>query len=191
MKIIRNYTDYEKYINHQKEKSLHPRRIKSWLNEQWQPKVEMFTEHFKRNKIYLKTNGMALGICARTGQEIQALNDLGMDAVGVDIVPHPPLVKYGDAHDLPFQKETFNFVFSNSLDHSIYPNLFISEMIRVLKKGGFGMLHLQITDKVDKFAENIITSDKSILFLLTDTQIMQNREIKDICYHREIIFKKL
>jgi len=191
MKILRNYTEYKKYIDHQKEKSLNLDRIDKWLNEDWQPKVDMFTEHFKRNKKYLKTNGDALGICARTGQEIEALNNLKMVAVGIDIVPHPPLVKYGDAHELPFENDTFDFVFSNSLDHSIYPNLFISEMIRVLKIGAYGMLHLQITDKVDNYAENIITSDEPILFLLTDTQIMENRAIKDICYHREIIFKKL
>jgi len=123
----------------------------------------MFLNHFKRNKSYLTEGGRALGICARTGQEIKALNQLGMDAIGIDIVAYPPLVVFGDAHKLPFKAKQFDFVFSNSLDHSIYPRLFINEMLRVLKTNGYGMLHLQITDKVDEYAENIILDEKAVI----------------------------
>lgn len=189
MQIIRDYDSYQKYINHQKEKSLNGGRIEKWLNQDWGPKVEMFRNHFKRNKKYLK--GKALGVCARTGQEIKALNELGLDAIGVDIVPYPPLVILGDAHRLPFEDKTFDFVFSNSLDHSIYPVLFLGEMRRVLKVGGYGMLHLQITSEVDNYAENIILDDKPVIDILIRCKIVENREIKDICYNREIIFKKL
>ena len=188
MQIIRQYNNYGEYLNHQKEKSLNTDRVKKWLKEDWHPKVEMFINHFKRNIDYLTKNGKALGVCARTGQEIKALNELKMDAIGIDIVPYPPLVIYGDAHKLPFEDNHFDFVFSNSLDHSIYPELFLSEMLRVLKPNGYGMLHLQITNEVDLYAENIILNDKSVTDLLTN--IVENREIKDICYNREIIFKK-
>ena len=187
MRIIRKYKDYQKYLAHQKEKSLNTARVDKWLNEEWQPKVDMFTEHFKRNKEYIK--GKALGICARTGQEIEALNKLGVDAIGVDIVPYPPLVIMGDAHSLPFKQETFDFVFSNSFDHSIYPELFLSEMVRVLKHGRYGMLHLQVTDEVDAYAENIVLDTKSVIDLLK-AKIIKDIEINDICYNREIIFKK-
>ena len=185
--MIRKYDKYQDYLNHQKEKSLNNQRIKSWLNEQWLPKVEMFTNHFKRNIAYLN-GGKALGICARTGQEIYALNQLGMDAIGVDIVEHHPLVIYGDMHNLPFKDNTFDFVFSNSFDHSIYPDVFINEMKRVLKPNGYGMLHLQLTDEVDAYAENIILDEKEVIMLL-DCEIVKNIEIEDICYNREIIFK--
>ena len=150
----------------------------------------MFYNHFKRNEKYLTEKGMALGVCARTGQEIEALKQLGMDAIGVDIVPYPPLVILGDAHNLPFEDNTFDFVFSNSLDHSIYPVLFLGEMRRVLKKGGYGMLHLQITNEVDGYAENILLDDKPVIELLSNVEIIKNKELKDICYHREIVFKK-
>ena len=190
MLIIRNYSDYQTYLDHQKEKSLNGERIEKWLNEDWEPKVEMFLNHFKRNINYLN-GGKALGICARTGQEIEALNELGMDAIGIDIVAYPPLVIFGDAHKLPFKDNQFDFVFSNSIDHSIYPRLFLNEMLRVLKTNGYGMLHLQITDKVDEYAENIILNEKSVTDLLTHQKIVENREIKDICYNREIVFKKL
>lgn len=190
MKIIRDYNNYHDYLTHQKEKSLHPKRIEKWLNELWEPKVKMFINHFKRNEDYLTDGGKALGVCARTGQEIKALNQLGMEAIGIDIVPHPPLVIYADAHNLPFKDNHFDFVFSNSLDHSIYPKLFLNEMLRVLKTGGYGMLHLQITGQVDNYAENIILNDKSVTDILSRQKIVENREIEDITYNHEIVFKK-
>ena len=189
MIMLRKYDKYQDYLNHQKEKSLNKQRISNWLNEQWQPKIDMFFNHFRRNRKYLKRDGKALGICARTGQEIVALYKLGMNAVGVDIVPYPPLVVLGDAHSLPFKQEVFDFVFSNSFDHSIYPELFLSEMLRVLKYGGYGMLHLQLTEDVDIYAENIVLDEQEVIDLL-NCEILVNRKIKDICYNREIIFKK-
>jgi len=189
MIMIRKYNKYQDYIKHQKEKSLNTARISQWINEQWQPKVDMFLKHFKRNKKYLKRGGKALGVCARTGQEIVALYQLGMNAVGIDFVPYPPLVILGDAHSLPFKQEHFDFVFSNSFDHSIYPVLFLGEMRRVLKVGGYGMLHLQLTREVDIYAENIITDEQEVIDLL-NCEIIVNRKIKDICYNREIIFRK-
>ena len=186
MKIIRKYNDYQKYLDHQKEKSLNPKRIETWFKE-WEPKVQMFTDHFQRNKKYL--GGKALGICARTGQEIEAMKILGMDAIGIDIVEYPPLVLEGDAHEIPFPTNTFDFVFSNSLDHSCMPNIFLSEMKRVLKVGGYGLLHLQLTNDVDEFAENIITDTDSVIKLL-NCEIVENRNINDICYNKEIVFQK-
>lgn len=184
MLIIREYSDYNDYLNHQKEKTLI--RQKQLLRE-WESKIMMFIGHFDRNKTYIK--GRALGVCARTGQEVEALNRMGCDAIGVDIVPHPPLVIKGDAHKLPFNDNEFDFVFSNSLDHSIYPEVFLSEIKRVLKPGGYGMLHLQLTKDVDIYAENIILNHKEVVNLL-DAEIVEARDIEDICYNKEIIFKK-
>lgn len=185
MQVIRNYKNYDDYLSHQKEKTLNTNRRKKWLGVEWQPKIDMFLEHFYRNKDYIK--GYALCVCARTGQEVEALIQMDCDAIGIDIVPYKPLVIYGDAHEIPFKDETFDFVFSNSFDHSIYPELFLSEMQRVLKKDGYGMLHLQLTKEVDIYAENILTKEKNVTDLL---KVVKNIEIKDICYNREIIFKK-
>ena len=70
---------------------------------------------------------------ARTGQEVVALNEIGMEAKGIDIVPQEPYVIKGDIHDAPFVDDTFDFVFTNIVDHSIYPQKFMSEIERVLK----------------------------------------------------------
>ena len=190
MKVTREYEDYQLYLDHQKEKSEDPKRVRKWLNEEWNQKIKMFTRIFERNKEYLTDGGKALGICARTGQEIVALNNLGMDAIGVDIAPHPPLVIEGDAHELPFEDHVFDFVFSNSFDHSIMPEKFLSEMQRVLKPGGYGLLHLQLTKKVDNYAENIIVSEDPVISLLTDSTICKNKDIKGECYNKGIVFRK-
>lgn len=190
MKVLRDYKNYEDYIRHQKEKSLDPKRVEKWLNEEWTPKVKMFKEIFDSNKEYLKKDGKALGICARTGQEIVALQELGMDAIGIDIAPHPPLVVQGDAHDLSFEDGEFDFVFSNSFDHSIYPDKFLSEMQRVLKSGGYGLLHLQLTKNVDNYAENVIVEDNGVVDLLNNSEVVKRENIKGACYNREIVFRK-
>ena len=190
MKIVREYSSYEDYIDHQKEKSLDSKRVKKWLNEEWDQKIRMFTKIFKRNKEFLTDGGKALGICARTGQEIVALKNLGMDSIGVDIAPHPPLVIQGDAHDLPFEDNEFDFVFSNSFDHSIYPDKFLSEMQRVLKPNGFGLLHLQLTESVDNYAENIIVDSSSVKDLLKDSTVVKEEKLRRSCYNREIVFRK-
>ena len=190
MEVIRSYENYGDYLLHQKEKSLDPKRVNKWLSEEWEPKVKMFKAVFSRNKQYLKINGKALGICARTGQEILALQELGMDAIGVDIAPHPPLVIQGDAHDLPFEDSIFDFVFSNSFDHSIYPDKFLSEMQRVLKSGGYGILHLQLTKNVDNYAENIILDDSPVIELLKFSEVIKREKLSDSCYNREIVFIK-
>jgi len=190
MNVSREYEDYQRYLDHQKEKSEDPKRVKKWLNEEWNQKIDMFTKIFKKNEEYLTDGGKALGVCARTGQEVVALNNLGMDAIGIDIAPHPPLVIEGDAHNIPFEDDEFDFVFSNSFDHSIYPDKFVSEMERVLKPGGYGLLHLQLTKKVDNYAENIITSEAPVIALLTNSIICKNEDLKRQCYNKEIVFRK-
>ena len=191
MKVLRKYDKYKDYIAHQKVKSTNKDWRRRWLTSEWDSKVQMFYSHFKRVKKYLKPQGRALGICARTGQEIEALNRLGMYAIGVDIVPQPPLVELGDAHHLPHNCNTFDFVFSNSLDHSIYPEVFLNEMRRVLKTTGFGMLHLQLTEEVDAYAENIVVDPDTVIEKMNNVKIYESRPLEDKTYNWEIIFKKL
>ena len=60
------YDNYQKYVDHQKEKTTDPERIEKWMNEEWNIKYEGFKEVFVRNKSFLidKTNAICLG--ART-----------------------------------------------------------------------------------------------------------------------------
>ena len=110
-----------------------------------------------------------------------------MDAIGIDIVAYPPLVIEGDAHSIPFENNEFDFVFSNSFDHSITPDIFLGEIKRVLKPDGVGMLHLQLTEEVDVYAENIITNPWEIAKKVGYAGIFK---LEDDIYNCEIIFQK-
>lgn len=142
MKVIRDYKSYSEYIKHQKEKTIDPVRRKKWLDEEWAPKLQAFKECFKQVLGEDLLAKRCLGICARAGQEIQAFRDLGADAIGIDLVPCPPLVLFGDMHGIPFPDNEFDIVYSNSFDHSLYPEKFLSEIQRVVKPGGLVLLHL-------------------------------------------------
>jgi len=152
MKKVRSYKNYDKYLDHQKEKTLDPLRRKKWQNEEWQLKIDGFKKSLYPHQKYINKS-KALCIGARTGQEVVALNQMGAEAIGIDICPCLPHVIKGDMHDLPFEDETFDFVFSNVLDHSLYPKKKISEIERVLKKGGKSVLHLQVNIPSDIYTE--------------------------------------
>ena len=97
---------------------------------------------------YVSKESKTLTVGARVGNEIQALLDLGIkDSIGIDIVPHPPLVIEGDMHDMPFEKNSFDFIFSNIIDHSKYPQKFANEVNRVLKPGGTACLHIDLKNQ--------------------------------------------
>ena len=193
MKSIRKYKKYEDYLDHQKEKSLDPARIKKWTNEEWDEKIVMFSSLFKRHKSFLKEGDRALCLCARTGQEVVALQNMGMDAIGVDLVAYPPLVIEADIHNLPFEDNDFDFVFSNSLDHSLYPDKFLSEMQRILKSGGHGLLHLQLIANPDKYAENILLNAEPVIQKLTNAEVVISRSLQGVpyaTYQWELLFRK-
>jgi len=184
IRIVREYISYSEYLGHQKTKTLDPIRRRKWLAEEWNLKLKTFRNCF------IKTFGenlfgkRCLGICARTGQEIQAFRDLGADAIGIDIVPCEPLVIEGDMHNIPFSDNSFDIVFSNSIDHSLYPEEFAKEVRRVLKPNGLVLLHLilhQIPYNQRKQDYNICDVDdsKSMIKLFGDAKILKD---KACCY---------
>jgi ubiquinone/menaquinone biosynthesis C-methylase UbiE len=96
-------------------------------------------------------------IGARTGQEVVALHEMGLEnVIGIDIVPHEPLVVVGDMHNLEYEDNSFDFVHTNVLDHSIDPKKLISEVERVLRPGGIFFLQVQVGLNQDEFTEFVI-----------------------------------
>jgi SAM-dependent methyltransferase len=195
----REYKDYDSYLSHQKEKTLDPIRRKKWLNEQWEEKYEYFKSEYSYvfNKLGFKAEGRGLGLGARTGQEVQAMLDLGLDgSIGVDLVPCEPLVIEADIHNLPFDSNEFTFSFTNIYDHSLYPDKFLSEIIRVLKPDGLGILHLQVGMVTDDYGVVDITSTGTIEKkikkyggdLLIQEEITNGRDVIDMT--TRIVFKK-
>jgi len=179
MKLLKEYEKYDDYLEHQKEKTLDPVRRKKWLGEEWDLKLNGFSYIFGNTCQNILEEGMnALCIGARTGQEVVALKNLGIDAIGIDLVECPPHVVFGDMHDLSYDDNSFDFVFTNVFDHSLFPEKLISEVERVLKVGGYFLLQMQVHQEIDDYAENEIDSvDTDIAPLFKHSQIIVSRNI--------------
>ena len=186
------YDDYQKYLDHQKEKTTDPERIKKWLNEEWNIKYEGFKEVFFRNKSFLieKTDAICLG--ARTGQEVKALRYMGIDAIGIDLIAFPPYTIKGDIHNLEQKDSSYDFVFTNIFDHSLYPKKFCYEMERICKSSGIIMVHIQLGKTGDKYSENIINSPDFIINNFKNSNVCQSKSINNSFdgMNWELIFKK-
>jgi SAM-dependent methyltransferase len=180
LKLLHTYNEYEQYLTHQKKKTEDPVRREKWLTQEWDLKLDGFKTIFSnllRNSV-LEKNQRALCIGARTGQEIVALRKLGLEASGIDIVPHEDLVLEGDMHDLQYEDSSFDFVFSNVFDHSLYPEKMISEIERVLKVDGHCLIQFQLKIPSDEYSENEIESiDHDVLSLFEQSKIIHSESI--------------
>lgn len=172
------YKTYEDYLNHQKEKTSDPERRKKWVGSEWNLKFKGFYRIFDSHKKILSNAKNALCLGARTGQEVSALRELGIDAIGIDLVPHEPLVIEGDFHNIPFCDNYFSFVFTNCFDHSLYPEKFISEIERVLKSGGYTLIQVQLGIDSDKYTETDIVNATELIKYFKNSKIISARSIK-------------
>ena len=144
--------EYEKYIEHQSKKTLDPVKRKKWLGEEWNLKINGFKKEFEKFKDFLTEEKKCLCLGARTGQEVVALKQLGIkDITGIDIVPCEPHVIKGDIHSLDFDDNTFDFIYTNIIDHSINPKKMIAEVERVLKNNGIFFLQIQLGLNQDEY----------------------------------------
>jgi SAM-dependent methyltransferase len=169
MTSVRKYEEYEHYLEFQKKKTTDPVKRKKWLNEEWDSKIDGFKNEFSKLKNFLTPEMNILCLGARTGQEVQALRDLGCEnAIGIDIVPTEPLVIKGDIHDLQFENESMDLIYSNIIDHALYPAKMISEIERVLKPDGLCFLQFQLDLSQDEFTEFVINNPAHQLLPLFD-----------------------
>ena len=191
---VKEFSTYDKYLEFQKEKTLDKTRRSKWLNEEWEEKTKYFTKIFDElfKEIKFKKSSNCLCIGARTGQEVFALKKLGYTAIGIDIVECKPLVELGDMHNLKYKDQTFDFVFSNILDHSLYPKKSISEIERVLKNNGYCFLQITVGEATDMYGVTEIKSDSGIIKLFKNSEIIFTRNIKkySIAQNWEILLKK-
>ena len=192
IKIYNRHKKYEDYVNKQLEKTLDSNRIKKWQGEEWQIKVDGFRHLFKRNEEFLQNKKKSICLGARTGQEVFVLRELGLDSIGIDLVEFPPYTIKGDIHNLKFEDEKFDLIFTNILDHSLYLEKFISEMERVCMKNGIIILNIQENLPVDDYSENVINNPEPIIKMFKNSTLILNRKIKNIFdrMNRELVFKK-
>jgi len=193
MKILNHYSNYADYLNHQKVKTIDPNNRKIWTTKEWQLKIDWFTELFNQHIDIVKECRDSLCICARMGQEVKTLQNLGLRSIGIDLVPFEPLVIQGDMHSLPFETESVDFVFSNSFDHSLNPDIFVNEIERVLRPGGYSFLILQLGKSGDVYAENDVDSSKEVISLFHNSSVIVDSPLTlsfSWVYNWKVIMKK-
>jgi len=191
---LNKYNKYSDYLNHQKNKTTNPEKIKLWIGQEWSVKYEGFLELFKRNEKYLLNKKNAICLGSRTGQEVKSLIDLGIEAKGIDLVPFPPYTIEGDIHNIDIPDNSIDLIFTNIVDHSLYPAKFCSEMERICKPQGNIIIHLQRGIDGDIYSENMIRDPEVIISYFKKFKLCENRRIKnsfDLMNWEIILEKKL
>ncbi len=190
---LNSYKKYSDYINHQKTKTSNPNKIKKWLGDEWDIKYNGFLEIFKRNKKYIINKKKAICLGSRTGQEVKALIDLGINAYGLDLVAFPPFTQEGDIHNIESSSNSVDLIFTNIFDHSLYPEKFCSEMERICQKEGNIIIHIQKGIDGDPYSENMVSDPDTIIKLFKFSKICENRPIRNSfdLMNWEIILEKL
>ena len=161
MEKLRKYKSNDEYIEHQLEKTLNPKTIKSH-REKREYTVSKFMHTFRLFDGF-KTADPILCIGSRYGEEVEALNNMNRhNVIGIDLEGFPPFTKKMDMHNLEFEDNTFNIIYTNSLDHSINPERAIREMVRVLNKDiGLIAIDIQLHNKGD-YEVNLFESQYDI-----------------------------
>jgi len=138
LKKIKEYENREEYKEHQISKTSQP-KLRKRLKGKAEKREAIFKHNFEFAAQYgcIKEGQRALCMGARLGEEVRVLKDMGVDALGIDLVPYGEDVIEMDFTDLEFQGETFDIVYSNSLDHTDDMDTFLEEAFRVLKHKGF------------------------------------------------------
>lgn len=176
---IHSYHTYEEYVAHQKEKTTDPKRIRQWQGPEWNTKLQGFRQIFARNASFIDGAENAICLGSRTGQEVVALRELGINAIGVDLVPFEPYTIEGDIHDLQFRDDQFDLVFSNIFDHALLPEKFVSEIERILSPSKHAILQIQIGSQIDEYSETAVYSPKRVEKLFNKSRIVESRFIEN------------
>lgn len=179
---LKNYANYDEYIAHQKSKADFGTALRARLlptGDLWESDCEGFRQNFKPYTEILKSckNAMCLG--ARTGMEVHVLREMGLDAIGIDLVETPPLVLSGDVHDVKFEANSFDFVFSNIFDHVLMPTKFISEIERISKPNAYCLLHLSVKVTDDAHAANVLDNSAHVIKLFKrEIEVLEDKKLE-------------
>jgi ubiquinone/menaquinone biosynthesis C-methylase UbiE len=82
-----------------------------------------------------------------------------LDYISADL--YSPIVDVkADILDLPFEDESFDIVFCNHvLEHIVDDKKAMSELFRVMKKGGWGILQVPMKNSLEKTYEDFTITD--------------------------------
>ncbi|KNA24530.1 hypothetical protein SOVF_014780 [Spinacia oleracea] len=128
--------------------TIEKRNHRIWSTSAWLNKVKSFSrifidaqKHNLTHSFILSNSSKALCLLAGAGQEVMALQQIGVsDVTAIDLVDSPPLVSRADPNYLPFFDDAFDFAFSAQFDTVLFPSRFVAEMERTVRVGGFCLL---------------------------------------------------
>ena len=128
----RRYASYDEYVAHQRDKLRHLD-----LSDYDALFEQELTDRLQRQNL-VRRGDTVLCLGARLGTECRAFIAQGAVAVGIDLNPglgnrH---VVVGDFHEPQFADASFDFVYTNCLDHSFDLDKVMAGADRVLKPGG-------------------------------------------------------
>jgi len=153
---FRKYDSYADYLKHQKSWPSHKSNELKFDNEE---QKDWFRKWFKvLDGLFDIESLRAVCLGPKQGHEVEVLRDIGFDAVGIDLIGEPvtgggpitidvelskfPLVIEGDFHDLALEDGSMDLVYSNALDHMYDMRKFGGESVRVLRRGGYLLYHV-------------------------------------------------
>lgn len=139
----RHYGTYEEYLAHQRAAAEDAAKQQSALRRR-ETAAARYDRYFACLKPWLERGARCLCLGARYGEEVEALQRMGYDAVGLDLVAHPPLVLAGDMHDTALPGGAYQLVYSNAVDHVHDPRRFAAEVSRLLAVDGLILLTLAV-----------------------------------------------
>jgi len=154
----RKYGSYKQYINHQARKvsKLGTKKKKFSSNvKSFQLRIKEFIKYFKGENV------LCLG--ARFGEEVVALRRFGYKkTIGIDLNPdNSEYVIQGDFHNMPFEKNSFDSIYTNCIDHAWDVKLLFSEVNRVLVVGGVFILEIPHIIGVNKKSRKLFVQSGS------------------------------
>ena len=180
----REYPDYPAYLSHQIKKTSNP-RLREMLLEKWDARVKGFKGEFAALDGIVPQGVKALCLGARMGEEVQALRDLGYNAIGIDLVPYPPMVLTGDFQHMPFADDRFALVYSNAVDHVFDLERFAAEIRRVLTTPGWVLARLA-PEHFGRYESLAIGTAEPFLEQFSDFQLVSRRDLGEAGLARKI-----
>ncbi|KAE8659516.1 CASP-like protein [Hibiscus syriacus] len=166
-----------------------PRR-ELYTSKEWISAVHFYSSVFQDliTKGYLLPHSKSLCIETPLGQEVFALKEKGVvDSIGIFKKASKPLVIKGEGHKMPFDDNTFDFIFTGGgrLDASARPLDFAAEITRTLKPEGFAVVHVKANDTY---------STHSLLDLFSSCKLVKMLDMdgfdSSMLFVREIVLRK-
>ena len=129
-----------------------------------------------------KVEKRILCLGARAGDEVAALRKLGYEkTIGVDIQPInilPDMVEQGDVHNLKYDDDSFDILYSNILDHLHFSSFekFTNECKRILKKNGIIIFDVGLNAETGLYESFSIKNSNFIVkyFIENEYELLKN-----------------